>query len=93
MTDQDNGVAFAGKADGFEVHLGNQGTGRIDGPKMTPGRSLADGGSDAVSTVENGAAFRDVGDVVHENDAALAETLDHRAVVNDLVVNVDRRAE
>ena len=54
---------------------------------------LADHRRDAVGAVEHRAAGGDLGDVVDEDDAAVAEPLDDGPVVDDLVVDVERAAE
>ena len=50
-------------------------------------------GSDAVSAVEHRGAVRDLVDRIDENDALLAESLDHGPIVDDLVIDVKRSAE
>ena len=57
------------------------------------GGGRADGRGDAVGAVQHRRAFGNLVDVVDEDDAAFAETLDDRAVVDDLVIDVERGAE
>src|SRR5207244_12085858 len=53
VTDEEDGVPLPGEADGFEVDLGDQGTGGVDGVEL-PGRGGgANGGCHAVRSVEH----------------------------------------
>ena len=93
VADQDDGVPVAGEAHRLGVDLGHQRAGGVDGAEVAPGRVLADLRGDAVGAVEDRGAGRDLGDVFDEDDALGAEPLDDGAVVDDLVVDVDRGAE
>src|SRR5262249_33984617 len=90
---EQDGVAFLGEPDRFEVDLGDQRAGSVDGAQAAAGRGGADGGGHAVGAVEDRAALGDLVDAIHEDDTALAETLDDGTVVDDLVIYVQRRAE
>src|SRR6185369_13994744 len=93
VADEDDRVPLARETYGLGVDLGDQRAGGIDGAKIAFGGMLPDDRGDTVSAIENGAASGDFGDVVDEDDAAGAEALDNRPVMNDLVINVERAAE
>ena len=92
VADEQDGVALARKADGLEVDLGDERTGGVDGAQAAFERSGPDGRGDAVGAVQDRGPLRDLVDAVHEDDAALAEALDDGPVVNDFVIDVERRA-
>ena len=75
------------------MDLGDQRAGGVDGAEVAGDGGGADGRRDAVGAVEDGGAVRDLVDAVDEDDAALAKALDDVPVVDDLVIDVERRAE
>src|SRR4051794_10414691 len=93
VADKENRVSFTGKAHGFEMNFGDQGAGGVDGAQPALGGSLADGRGDAVSAIKDVGPVRDLVDRVNEDDAARAKALDDMAIMHDLVVNIERRAE
>src|SRR6516165_1081668 len=93
VADEDDNVPLARETHGLEVDLGHQRTGGVDGAQTASIRRRPDGRGDAVRAIKQGPAFGHFLDAVDENHAALAEALDDRAVVDDFVVDVERRAE
>ena len=77
----------------LQMDLRHQRTGGVDGLQASFGRRLADGRGHAVSAVQHRRPLRHLLHAVHEDDAALAEALHHRPIVDDLVVDVERRAK
>ena len=93
VADQDDGVAFPGVLDGFEVDLGHERAGGVDGAELAAPGLVADLGRDAVGAVEERGALGDFVERLDEDGAAAPEPLDDELVVDDLVIDVERRAE
>ncbi len=93
VADQDDGVAFSRVADGFEMDLDDERAGGVDGEEPALAGLVADLGRDAVRTVKERRARRNFVERLDKNGAAVAESLDDELVVNDLVINVERRTE
>ena len=93
VPDVEDGVALSAPHLELVVNLRHEWAhGVDDDPAPGPGR-LDDLGSRTVGTEHEGRPGGHVGHVVDEDDALLAEPLDHMPVVHDLVVAVDRRLE
>jgi hypothetical protein len=93
VADEHDRIPGLGKADGLEVNLGDQWTGGVDGPQPAGGGGGANGRGYTVGAVQHRLSFGDVVDAIDEDDATFAEALDHRAVVDDLVEDVEGRTE
>src|SRR5262249_45346298 len=65
----------------------------VDGPQVAAGAGLPDLRRYPVGAVQHRRPRRDLVDRVDEDPPQLLETLDHRPVVHDLVIDVQRRAE
>ncbi len=90
VADQKNGITFAGKADCFEMDLGDKGTGRINGVEVALGSSGPNSRCDTVRAIED---IRSAGDFIHtidEDNAPPAKAVNDVPVVDDLVINVER---
>ena len=93
VADVEDGVALAAPHLELVVHLGHErADGVDDDAALGPGRR-DDLGSRAVGAEHQGRTLGHLGHVVDEDDALVAEALDHMPVVDDLVVAVDRRLE
>jgi hypothetical protein len=86
-------TALLGHAPRLHVHLGDQRTGGVDHAQLARIGVRAHGGRDTVGAEDEQGAGRDLGRIVDEDGAALAQRLHHVAVVHDLVAHVDGRAE
>jgi hypothetical protein len=93
VADQQNRVAFLGEADGFEMDLGDERAGGVNGVEIARAGCFADGRGDTVSAVKDDLIRGDFVDAIHEDDAALLEAFNDMAVVYDLVINIKRSAE
>ena len=89
VADVDDGVAFAGEAEDFQVDLGDQGAGGVDFDQAAIAGLLADGGGNAVGGIDDDLAVGDRGDVIDKNHATVGEAVDHVLVMYDFVVDVD----
>ena len=74
------------------MDLGDQRAGGVDGLQTPLGRLPADLRRHAVGRVEQVRALGHFGQIVDEHDPLPPEPLDHPFVVDDLVVDVQRRA-
>ena len=75
------------------MHLGDQGAGGVEDAQAPRRRLLADILGDAVGAEDAGGAARDGGNLVDEDGAAVLEIIDHEAVVDHLVADVNGGAE
>ena len=92
MADQNNGAFLAGKLQGLEVHFGHQrarGVNHFQGARFG---FIAHGRRNAVGAKNQHRAMRHFFDGFHENRAAPAQLLHNISVMDDLMVDVDRRA-
>ena len=92
MPDEHNGVALLGEADRFEVHLGHQRAGGVDGAQLARLGQGPDGGRDPMRAVQQKGPLGNLVDGVHKGDPLPTEAIDHVLVVHNLVVDVDVRA-
>ena len=93
VTNEENGVALAREAYGLEMDLGHERAGGVDGVEIALDGGAANGRRYAVRAVEHVGLGRNLIHVVDEHHAPMAETLHHRLIVHDLVIDVERRAE
>src|SRR5579875_83393 len=92
VTDEQDRVIFLGEADSFEMDLGDERASGIDSSEAALGGGGADGRGDAVSAIQHRRALGHFFDVIYEEDTAFAKALDHRAIVDDLMVDIQRGA-
>ena len=85
--------SLPGVADGFEVDLDDQRAGGVDGEQPAPARLVADLRRDAVGAVEQGGAVRELRRATRRRRCPLAKPVDDELVVDDLVIDVQRRPE
>ena len=93
VTDVEHGEALAGPDPRFVVHLGDERAHRVHDVAALGAGRVDHFGRRAVRRQHERRAGRDLGDVVDEHHALLAEALDHEPVVDDLVVAVHGRLE
>ena len=93
VADVQNGEALAGPDPRFVVHLGDERAHRVHDVAAFGAGGVDHLGCGAVRRQHERRAGGNVGDVVDEHDALLAEALDHEPVVDDLVVAVHGRLE
>src|SRR5262245_21989145 len=75
------------------MYLGDERACRVDGSQVAPGGRIANGRGDAVGAVQDGRAGWDLVNRVHKHNALRSKAFDDRPVVDDFVVDVERRAE
>ena len=92
MTNQNNGALFAGKLQGFEVHLGHQRTGGVNDLQLAGLGFVADRRWNAVGAENQHRAMGNFLNGFHKNRAAPAQLLYDIRVMDNLMVHVDRRA-
>jgi hypothetical protein len=93
VADEEDLEVVLGEAHGLAVHLGDEWAGGVDGLELAVGRTLHDGGRDAVGAEHDVRALGDLVDVVDEDRALLLQRGDHVDVVHDLLAHVDGGAE
>ena len=92
VADHDDFAARGAHLRDFDVHLGDERTGRVE-HAQTPCLGLAAHGlRDAVGAEDHGAARGNLAKRLDEHGAFALQVLDHVFVVHDLVADVDRRA-
>ncbi len=77
---------------GLDMHLGDQRAGRVDIDHLAPLRLGRDGLGHAVGREDHGPVRRAFVQLLDEDGALLAQSVDDEAVVHDLVADIDRRA-
>ena len=92
MPDIEDVVAAPGVADRFEVDLGDQRAGRVDHLEAALVGEVAVRGRDAVRREDQRAAGRHLVQALHEDGATVAQVGHDLVVVDDLVLDVDRRS-
>ncbi len=93
MADEDEGAAFASKAESLEMNLGDQRAGGINDAECALLSLFADAGRNAVGAEDEYCAFGNLRDGFDEDGAAVAQLLDDIAVMNDFVMDVDGTAK
>jgi len=89
----DDAVPLAGAGADLVVHLGDEWAHRVDDVAATFASLAHHLGGGTVGGEHHRTAHGNLGDVIDEHDAELAESVDHDLVVDDLVVAVHRRIE
>src|SRR3974390_1164205 len=89
VTHQDNGTTLPRKTDGFQMHLGHQGTGRVDNLQMLCRGFLSHFRRGPMRTEDGYRACRNVVNLLDKDHAPGPEGLDHVAIVHNLLANVD----
>ena len=92
MADQHDLPGLGGIAAALLMHLGNQRAGCVDDRQAAFGSQLLDALGDAVGAEHRHGAGRYLIQLIDEHGAAGAQVLDHMAVVDDLMPDIDRRA-
>src|SRR5262249_21613369 len=92
-TDQHHLAALARVALALQMHFGYERTGRVDHRQRALPGIVDHGAGDAMGAEDSDAARRNVGDLLDEAHALRAQSLDHVAVVHDLVSDIDGGAE
>ena len=93
VADEDHVEPASGEAASLRVHPCDQRTGGVDHLELPRRRVRLHLAGDAVRGEHGHRSERDLLDVLDEDGAALAQVGDHALVVDDLVADVDRRAE
>ena len=93
MADEDQRITFFGELDGFDVNLGDQRAGSVDDAQAALRAVLANFGRNSVGAVDDALAVGDFVFAIDEDGALAAQFVDHKAVVDDLFADVNRRAE
>ncbi len=93
VTDQDAFATLLAEATDFEVHFGDQRTGRVEHPQAALIRFAAHRLRHAVGAENNGCIIGHFAQLVHEHGAAFAQMIDHVPIVHHFVTHIDRRAE
>ncbi len=91
VADQDDFPTQGPVTTALVVHLGNQRTGGVDHRQVPFSGQLLDPLGDAVGGEDGHGAGRDFVQFVDEHSPAGAQVLDHVAIVDDFVPDVDRR--
>ena len=92
VADQDDSALFAGKLEGLEMDFGDKGAGGVNDLERAVFGLVADGRRHAVGAEDEDGAVGDFADGLDKDGAAAAQLLDHVGVVDDLMVDVHRRA-
>ena len=93
VADEDDLVALLGIANRFQMNFGHQRAGGVDRFQASLLGDAADFRGDAVRGEQQVGPFGDFVQIVDEDGPFVAEALDHVLVVDDFVIDVDRRAE
>jgi len=93
VTDEDERITFLGKFDGFDVDFGDERAGGVDNAQAAAGAVLADFGRNAVGAVNDAFAVGTSSSLSTKMAPFAAEFVDHEAVVDDFLADVDGRAE
>src|SRR6185312_13264369 len=91
VADQDDRVAFARELDGFEMHLRDQRTGRVDDGEAPFLALLANFRGNAVRAEDGAGAGRDFLKLFHKYRAEVAKLVDDVFVVDNFLADVNRR--
>ena len=93
VADHDEVVALARELGDLDVDLVHERAGRVEDREAALRRVLAHRLRHAVGAEDERRAYRHVGEVLDEDRALSLEVVDDVGVVDDLVADVDRRAE
>src|SRR4029077_4816528 len=93
MADENQRVAFLGKLDGLDVHLGDEWAGSVDDAQLAFFAGFADLRRNPVGAVDYALPFRNFINAINEDGAFLLEFFDHEPVVDDFLADIDWRPE
>src|SRR5215813_3261492 len=93
VANEDERITVFGKLDGLDVNFCDQRASRVDNAQFPLLAGLADLGRNPVSAVDYALPCRNFVNAVDKDGALLLEFLDHEAVVDDFLADVDRRPE
>ena len=92
MADQHDLQALMGKPLNLAMHLGDQGTGGINGLQTAIGGLLPHGGRHPVRGEDHRGSGRHLAEFIDEERAAGLQVLHHMTVVHNLLAHIDRRS-
>jgi hypothetical protein len=90
MADQDNFITVSAAAGNFEVYFGHQWTGGVEYPQLPLFCLFTDCTRHSMGTEYYRMTIRHIAQFINENGPSGAQTFDHKAVVYDLVTDIDR---
>src|SRR5439155_19672362 len=93
MPDHDDLAAVVAHLGDFDVHFGDQRTRRVEYGETTGFRFGAHRLRDAMRAEHHRGTVRDGVELLDEHGTLALQIIDDKAVVDDLVAHVDRRAE
>ena len=93
VADHDHLAPQLAHLDDLDMHLGDQGAGRVEHPEPAPFGFGAHRPRHAVRAEDHRAAGRNVGKLIDEDRALALQALDDKPVVHHLVAHIDRCAE
>src|SRR5262249_8842742 len=93
VADQDQRIPFLGKFDSLHVDLCDKRACSIDDAQLAQMAPLPNFRRDAVSAINHSLALGNFLDTVDENRTFRLEFLDHKAVMDDFLADVDRGAK
>jgi hypothetical protein len=91
VSDQHDRIALLGEPGGLPMHLAHQRAGGVDDLQVLFRRGRFDHRRYAMGAVHDAGARRNLVELVDKHDALRAKAIDDVLVVNDLVVDVERR--
>jgi hypothetical protein len=77
----------------LQVHLGDEGAGRVEDPQPSPLRLAVDRPRHPVRAEYDGGTVRDLGQFLDKHRAPCTQTLNDMAVVHNLVPDIDGSTE
>ncbi len=92
VPDQQDRVSLPGEAYRFEMDLGYQRAGHVEGLQTPRGRLFSDFRRHAMRGIEQMLPLGHFRQIVHEDDPPPPEKIDYPFIVDDLMVDVQRRA-
>ncbi len=92
VADQDDRIVLTGKANRFQMDLGDQRAGGVDHLKMTLLGLFANRWGNAMGAEDDTRALRHLAQFIHEDRARLAQLIHYVAVVDNLLAHVNRRS-
>ncbi|MDQ1571603.1 MAG: hypothetical protein QOF79_2277, partial [Actinomycetota bacterium] len=93
VADEQNFIVVLREPGGFAMHLGDKRARRVNGVELAIGGSLNYRRRDAVGAEDHMGASGNLGDVIHEDRAALFKGRNNVHVVDDLLAHIDGRTE
>src|ERR1700730_8372049 len=93
VADEDQRIAFLGELYGFHVYLGDQWAGGVNHAQAAIFTGLADFRRDAMGAVDDALANGNLVHGIDKDGTFPLQFFDHKAVVDDLLTDVDGRAK